>query len=165
MADAAKIIMTEGDAAATPAAGTVVMYAKADNRFYKKNSSGEEQTIGGQMSYTEATTDSLTAAQCDGGIIDNVGQSGDVILTLPAAAANLYFTVILGTTAAFYYRILTLNAANDKIYLDGAAGSDDGYVQVASAAVGNCIQFFTFQTAAGVYDWYACIVSGTWVAG
>jgi hypothetical protein len=165
MANAAKITLTTGDAPATPSAGTLTMYSKTDNRFYKKNSDGEEQTIGGQMSYTEAATDSLSLAQCDGGVIDNVGQSGNVILTLPAAAANLYFTITIGVTAAFYYRILTLNAANDKIYLDGVAGSDDGYVQVASAAVGNCIQFFTIQTAAGVYDWYACTVSGVWVAG
>jgi hypothetical protein len=47
MADAAKIIMTEGDAPATPAAGTVVMYPKTDKLYYQKDSDGNEYALGG----------------------------------------------------------------------------------------------------------------------
>lgn len=47
MADASKIIMTEGDAAATPAAGTVVIYAKSDGEFYYKNDGGSETALAG----------------------------------------------------------------------------------------------------------------------
>ena len=45
MANAAKIILAEGDAAATPAAGTVVIYCKTDDKFYKKTSAGVESEI------------------------------------------------------------------------------------------------------------------------
>lgn len=112
----------------------------------------------------EIATDSLSENQCSGGVINNFGQTADAVLTLPAAAAGYNFTVILGTTVANYYRILPLGAANDSIYLDGVTTGDDKYVQIASAVAGACIQFFTFQTGASAYDWYACTVSGAWVA-
>ena len=41
MADAAKIIITEGDAPATPAAGTRVLYAKSTG-FFSKDDEGTE---------------------------------------------------------------------------------------------------------------------------
>lgn len=116
----------------------------------------------------EPATDSISVNQCAGGVINNIGQdaaNADITLTLPAAAEGYHFTVVLGDAQANFFKILTLNSANDKIYLDGVAGTDDGYVSIAAAVVGACIQFFTFQTAAGVYDWYACTVSGAWVAG
>lgn len=107
----------------------------------------------------------LTTLQTSGVIINNYGQDTDVVNDLPAAAKGLNFIAILGTTVAKYYRFRCLDAANDKIYLDGVAGSDDGYVGVASAAIGNAISFVTFQTGSGTYDWFATTLSGTWVAG
>ena len=109
----------------------------------------------------EAATDTLTANQCSGGLINNYGQAADAVLTLPAAAAGMNFIVILGTTVAKYYR-LDPNAS-DKIYLDGTADSDGHYCGIASAAAGACIVFTAFQTGASAYDWYASTVSGLWV--
>lgn len=111
-------------------------------------------------------TASLSALQCSGTIISNYGMAdADAMIDLPAAAAGLSFIVILGATRAKYYRLRCLNAANDKIYLAGVAGSDDGYVGIAAAVVGAAISFFTFQTGAGTYDWYAIPISGNWIAG
>ena len=55
-AAASEIIMTEGDAAATPAAGTVVIYAKSDGILYYKNDAGTELGI------TECMANPMTTA-------------------------------------------------------------------------------------------------------
>lgn len=110
----------------------------------------------------EAATDTLTANQCSGGIINNYGQSADVTLTLPAIAAGMHFTVILGTTAAFFLRIDP--NASDSIYLDGVTTGDGKYVGVTTTQVGYAIQFTAFQTGASAYDWYATTISGPWLA-
>lgn len=111
----------------------------------------------------EPASDTLSTAQCYDCIINNYGQVADAVIQLPTIAAGMEFLVLLGTTVAKYYRVKA--ATNDKIYLDGAAGSDNGYVGVASAAAGNCIQFVAFQTGSGAYDWYAATISGSWIAG
>lgn len=111
-------------------------------------------------------TAALSALQCSGTIINNYGMANaDAIIDLPAAASGLSFLVVLGAARAHYYRLRCLNAANDKIYLNGVAGSDDGYVGIATAVVGASISFFAFQTGAGVYDWFAITISGEWIAG
>ena len=112
---------------------------------------------------TFITTGSITANQCAGKIINNLGQTADCIAGLPAAAAGYSITFLLVTTVAKYYHIDA--AAGDLIILDGVAGSDSGYVGVVSAAYGNEIQLHTVQTAAGAYDWVALTVAGPWVAG
>lgn len=110
--------------------------------------------------WVEAATDTLTAIQVSGGLINNYGQTDDETLTLPAAAAGYSFTVILGTTVAKYFR-LDPNAS-DQIYLDGVAGGDGKYIGVASAAAGASIVCKTFQTGASAYDWACYTVSGAW---
>jgi hypothetical protein len=45
MADAAKILLTEGDAPATPAAGIAAAYAKTDHKIYTKGSDGVEHSV------------------------------------------------------------------------------------------------------------------------
>ena len=110
----------------------------------------------------EPATDNISAAQCRGSIINNYGQANDAALTLPAIAAGMHFTVILGTTVAKYFRIDP--NASDSIYLDGVTTGDGKYCQVASAAAGNAIQFVAFQTGASAWDWFAATVSGAWVA-
>lgn len=110
----------------------------------------------------EAATDTLTANQCSGGLINNYGQANDMTLTLPAAAAGMSFTVILGTTVAKYFRIDP--NASDSVYLDGVTTGDGKYIGVASAAIGNAVACQTFQTGASAYDWFCATVSGAWVA-
>ena len=46
MADAAKIIFTEGDAPLAPASGQSTIYAKTDHKFYRKDSTGTELEFG-----------------------------------------------------------------------------------------------------------------------
>jgi hypothetical protein len=110
-----------------------------------------------------ASTDTLDAAECHGTILNNYGQADDTVITLPTIAVGMSFTVLLGTTVAKYYRIKA--GTNDKIYLDGTAGSDNGYVGIASAVAGASLMFVAFQTGASAYDWYCSTISGTWTAG
>ena len=105
---------------------------------------------------------SLSAAQVRGTILYNLGQAGNVILALPAAAAGYYFKMQIGEQVSYYWRVQA--AAGDKIYLAGVAGSDNGYVQHASALViGAYVECSTFKTDA--YDWSCKAGSGTWTAG
>jgi len=110
----------------------------------------------------EIVSDTLTANQCSGGVINNYGQTADAVLTLPAIAVGYNFTVVIGTTVAKYYRIDP--NASDSIYLDGVTTGDGKYVGVVSAALGNAIQFVAVQTGASTYDWFATTVAGPWVA-
>jgi hypothetical protein len=134
-------------------------------------SSGSPPNIGltavgiGQFKLNEmnvSATGNISAQQCSGSIVNNFGQANDAAPVLPAAAAGLNCTFILGTTVAKYYRVTA--GAGDKIYLDGVAGSDTGYVGVASATIGYALSCLTFQTGASAYDWYCAGISGPWVA-
>lgn len=107
-------------------------------------------------------TQSLSAWQLKGSIVNNYGQAADAVITLAAAAVGLSFIVILGTTVAKYYR-LDPNA-NDSIYLLGTTTGDGKYVGIASAVKGAAISFTSFRSGAATYDWYATPISGTWVA-
>jgi hypothetical protein len=145
---------------------------------------GEDQTIGWYIEHSDLTlvsdfppaivdldeiiqsvSDTLTAAELKGIIISNYGQgASDNLQMLPRAAEGMSFVAVCGTAQdANYFRFQA--DTNDKIYLDGTAGSDNGYVEIAAPVVGAKIVFFTFQTGANVYDWAATTVSGTWVAG
>jgi hypothetical protein len=112
-------------------------------------------------------TVTLTAQQINGrarsAIVNNYGQSNDAVITLPVIAKDMFFDCILGTTVAKYYRITA--GASDKIYLDGVAGADGGYVGIASAVAGAALSCRAFQTGAAAYDWYCSTASGNWVAG
>lgn len=102
----------------------------------------------------------LTAQQCKSTIIDNVSQAGAVDLQLPTAAAGMNFMLCVGTTIASAWRIRA--GASDKIYLNGIAGSDNGYVGIASPTVGAYLSVFAFKTGASTYDWMAVVGNGNW---
>ena len=109
----------------------------------------------------------LTAAECAGTIVSNYGMTdADCIIDLPTAAEGLSFVCVLPAVRARYFRLRCPSAQADKIYLSGVAGSDDGYVGVASGyATGSAISMFTFKASDGGYDWFAIPIFGTWEAG
>ena len=111
-----------------------------------------------------ATNTTLTETQVMGTVINNYGAASNLIYTLPVGSANMSsFLFVAGSTYADFQRFLS--QAPNKIYLDGVAGANAGYVQVPTVAVDNKITCFTFQTGAAVWDWTCSTVSGAWVAG
>lgn len=107
----------------------------------------------------------ISTSEVKGNIINNYGQTTDVILSLPNAVLGQSFIVILSTTVNKYFRIKAMS--NNKIYLNGVPGSAGGYVGVSSATAGNAIMFLSFYS--GISDWYghwyAMTMSGNWTAG
>jgi len=116
---------------------------------------------------TQSADGPLTAAECAGTIVSNYGMTdADCVIDLPTAAAGLSFVCILPAVRARYFRLRCPSAQSDKIYLSGVAGSDDGYVGVASGyASGAAAEFFTFKASDGGYDWFCIPIFGTWVSG
>ena len=113
----------------------------------------------------QATSDTLIASELRSVQISNYGQgASDNLQQLPIAAEGMSFIALCGTAqAANYFRFQA--DTSDKIYLEGAAGSDNGYVSIATPVVGAAIAFFTFQTGATTFDWFANTIYGTWIAG
>jgi len=111
----------------------------------------------------------LLAWQLYNSVITNLGQAGGgggtITLTLPTAAEGMYSVCSLAEVPGVIFNIKA--GANDKIYLDGTALDDGDKVSNlnATAAIGDSIRFWAFETASGVYDWYFETVSGTWVDG
>jgi len=110
----------------------------------------------------EPASDTLTANQCSGGVINNYGQVNDATLIIDAAVEGGNFVVLLGTTVAKYFRLDPV--ANDSVFLDGTTTGDGKYIGIASAVKGAAISFVAFQTGAASWDWYASTISGVWVA-
>ena len=109
----------------------------------------------------------LTALECSKTIVSNYGMTdADCVIDLPTAAEGLSFICILPAVRARYFRLKCPAAQADKIYLLGVAGSDDGYVGVASGyATGASCQMFTFKASDGGFDWFCIPIFGTWVVG
>ena len=112
---------------------------------------------------TQATTDTLTAAECAGTIISNYGQGAENTQTLPTAAVGLNGIVVIGTSGAGAFHLKA--GASDKIYLDGTALDDEDKVSLATPAVGNFFTYFAFQTGASAYDWIVDTGEGTLTDG
>lgn len=159
--------LTDGTNTYTLACGTGSLVVEAGNSIVNQDLTTDASPTFASVSATlkeeiEPATDNISADQCRGSIINNYEQADNAVLTLPAIAAGMHFTVILGTTVAKYFRIAP--NTSDSIYLDGVTTGDGKYVGVASAAAGNAIQFVAFQTGASAWDWFAATVSGAWVA-
>jgi len=107
-------------------------------------------------------TATLTVAECSNTIISNYGQSADMTLTLPTAAAGLSFVFTVTTIG---HAVNLKAGASDKIYLDGVALSDGYKVSCASPNVGDAIIFYSFKADATSYDWIAHTQTGTWING
>jgi hypothetical protein len=108
----------------------------------------------------KTATGDLSTSDVGSTLINNYGQGAAMTLTLPAAAQNYSFAVIVSTTG---YAIYLKAGTGDKIYLDGTALDDGDKVGIASPAVGDMCSFFSFKTGASAWDWYCCSVKGGWV--
>jgi len=104
----------------------------------------------------QAASDTLTAAECSGTIINNYGQSVANTQTLPAAAKGLSGTCVIATAGTGAFNLKA--GASDKIYLDGTALDDGDKASIATPAVGNSMSFVAFHTGASAYDWL--VISG-----
>jgi len=112
----------------------------------------------------QATSDTLSIAEVSGMQINNFGQAAaDNLQTLPTAAEGMSFTLVCGTAQAANYFGVQADT-NDKVYLDGVVGADNGIVKIAVPVVGAKIVFSTFQTEGAAWDWMAATVYGNWVA-
>ena len=120
--------------------------------------------LNGTFSKTASADSPLTALQVAGTIVNNYGMTDDdCVISLPTAAAGMSFLLILPAVRARYFKLRA--GSSDKIYLSGVAGSDNGYIGVASGyATGSCCSFFTFRASDGGYDWFAIPIFGSWVA-
>jgi len=113
---------------------------------------------------TDSADSPLTAAEASGTIVSNYGMTdADCVISLPTAAAGYAFVCILPAVRARYFKFKA--GATDKIYLSGTAGSDNGYVGVASGyATGASCSVSSFKASDGGYDWFVLPLFGTWVA-
>lgn len=105
---------------------------------------------------------SLASTYCTNYILNNYGQSGNVTLTLPAAAVGMNFIFIAGSTAAFYYRFDP--AGTNSIFMDGITTGNGKYLGLSTVTKGDAIQFIAFKTGASAYDWMAVPIIGAWGA-
>lgn len=108
-----------------------------------------------------STSKTLTNVEVTNTIISDVGMTGAVDLQLPTAAAGMNFLLQCGCTDTSLWRIRA--GATDKIYLNGVAGADHGYVGLSTHAIGAYLAVWSIQTAAGVWDWNAVVGSGNWL--
>jgi len=113
---------------------------------------------------TKATSGSLSAAEVAGTIVNNYGQdAADVAITLPAAAAGYNFIAQVSTTQGSNTWKFTAGA-DDKIYLDGTAGTDNQSV-IVTPTIGDFMTMMTFKNTGETYDWICKSGIGTWTAG
>lgn len=113
----------------------------------------------GLYSVSGATSKTLVINDCKGSSIDNVGQSASCDLQLPTAFEGANFIMIVGQTTASPWRIRA--GATDKIYLNGVAGLDNGYVGITTPVVGSFLSVFAFKTDVSSYDWMAIVGNGS----
>lgn len=103
---------------------------------------------------------SLSSGEVYSSIISNVGQTTAADLQLPAASGGMNFMLTVGAASGYAWRIRA--GATDKIYFNGTAGIDNGYVGTTTPVVGSYLSVFSFQTGASSWDWMAVSGSGGW---
>ena len=116
----------------------------------------------GTVTITKTADATLSVSDVTNTIISNYGQGAAMTLTLPTAAANMAFLVIVSTTGnALHIKA----AANDKLILDSIALDDGDKASLATPVAGNSASFVSFQTGASTYDWIVTPISGVWSDG
>lgn len=109
---------------------------------------------------TKTVNGTLLTGECNNSFIDNYGQPAPMALVLPTAIKGLgfVFQVSTGGAGAIYMS----PASTDKIYLDGVAFADGGYISHLVPVVGDYITLWTFQTGPTSWDWIANSGPNAW---
>ena len=117
-----------------------------------------------RVEYIRPSSANIAADQMLDSIINNYGQgSVNNIQQLPPAAEGLRTTFDMGTDPGGTFLFGFRAHANDKIYLNGVAGTDGDGVTI-QPSVGNKIVVEAFQTGVDVWDWLAIIHNGVLAA-
>jgi hypothetical protein len=177
MANAAKIVMTEGDAPASPDAGTTSIYFKTDHILYKKDHDGTESSI---TSYTHPNHSGDVTSAADGAqtiaakAVDVAmladGTDGELITW---GADGVATTVAVGTAT----HVLTSNGAGAAPTFQAAAGGSGHIIEeettpltaraslrftgagvTATDDAGNNVTIVTIPGGAGGGDFLVCQV-------
>lgn len=151
----------------TDAVRTIVSSQSANRSNTIPDMDGAFVITGGPIAFDESVepaTDNLTAAQLSRGFVNNYGQSGAAILTLPAAAEGLSFVAIVGTKYAGDWEFHHNGA--ETIYTDigGTLTAGRAGIKCNNQEIGSRMSCSTFQTGAAAYSWLCGAVSGTWTA-
>jgi hypothetical protein len=148
-------------ASLTPASTAEVAAGTVENKYVNP------KELAGRLAVTEVdghAAGALTAAQVTNTTIHNADQAAsDVTKGLPTAAKDYRFVGVVATAQAGNEWCFQADT-NDKVYLDGVAGSDNGKVCNNAPAVGHWIACRTFKSSASTYDWLCESGEGTWVA-
>ena len=140
----------------------------ADNTVHIGNSSIITTYLAGAVvgklqEIVQPSTDTLTALEVSGTLVNNLGQSSENTQTLPPAAKGLNFIVNIATTGQGAFHVKA--GGSDKIYLDGTALNDADKVSLATPALADFATFWCFETSSSVYDWQCKTGNGTWTDG
>lgn len=154
MPDAAKIILTEGDAPSSPPSGTLAIYAKVDDKVYKKSSVGVESELystggtgvsvvdGGTGASSHTTHGILLGAGTAAIITMSVGATGQLLKGVSAANPT-WSTVILTegeNTFNFTNGTAILDiAANCTVNIDKSITVQTGNVIITGNAAGSTL--------------------------
>jgi hypothetical protein len=119
--------------------------------------------VSGTTEIIAAATGVLTAAQVNGTVINNYGQTAANTQTLPPAATGLGGAVVIATSGMGAFNLKP--ATGDIIWLSGTALSANHKVSFGTPAVGNFFTFFSFKTGTSTWAWLVMLISGTLTDG
>lgn len=173
----AKLILGEVAAPATPAAGTVVFYAKADGKIYSKDDAGAETLVSGGAAgaaafvgahaYHSATQSipnvTMTAALLDSELYDTDAfhdtATNNSRITIPAGKAGKYLLVgsVLWANTGANRRIVIFrkNGTTDLANPDEREGGNGVYnpasicTTVADLAAADYVEMMVYQNSGG----------------
>ena len=160
--------VAEGTDATTSPANMAQMVVKnvggvADKcAFHMRDEAGNNGPIGFSniLEVAFPSTGTMAANNVYGVRHTNYGQTDDAIMTFLAAAAGQGGSINMATTVAKYFRLTP--PSGTFFLLDGAPLSVDQSVQVASAALGQRIDWDVIQTGAATWQIQLWTVSGPW---
>ena len=109
---------------------------------------------------TKTSNGTMSTSDVTYTVVSNYGQSSEMTLNLPAAAAGYRFDFFVGATG---YALHFKSNANDKLYINGTPTDDGDKISLTNPSIGNSCTFYSFVTGSDVYDWYCHTMSGNWL--